>query len=401
MSLLLDALRHAERSKGTPEAEARRPSPASAAPAPPDLQLAILEDGAGATGVASAPEAAGAPPSRPQAPADPGAAASRTTVAGGRRLSLSALLLIGVLGGAALATIWYVWTSAAPAVGDTAAVVAAAPAPLPVAPEPQDAAPAAGPVAVMPEAAAPARAPVAEGASKPPRTGPVGQTAAQARASAGEARQSGSETASTRPAPPAAALDIQTTRHADPLGPAWQALRDGDFERAERLYRAALAEEPRQPDALLGLATVIEWRGDAAGAAAAYRDVLARDPANAHALAALARLGRAAAPETESQLRSLIAERPAAPLLFALGNLLAADQRWADAQAAYFEAASLAPAQADYVYNLAVALDRLGQPRAAARHYARALELASGGGTAAFDLAATRARLAALEPAGP
>jgi hypothetical protein len=46
----------------------------------------------------------------------------------------------------------------------------------------------------------------------------------------------------------------------------------------------------------------------------------------------------------ESRLRQLLANRQSGPLHFALGNLLAQQERWSDAQQEYFAAATLAPA---------------------------------------------------------
>src|SRR5690606_4364327 len=123
-------------------------------------------------------------------------------------------------------------------------------------------------------------------------------------------------------------------------------------------YLEVLADEPHQVDALLGVATVAEWRGDEAAAAARYRQALAQDPRNAVAWAGLTRfLGESNRLEGESRLKGLIAERPSAALHFALGNLQALDQRWADAQTSYFDAYTAAPDNADYAFNLAIALD--------------------------------------------
>ena len=48
----------------------------------------------------------------------------------------------------------------------------------------------------------------------------------------------------------------------------------------------------------------------------------------------------------------------------------------ADAQQAYFNAYTHESGNADYVYNLAVSLDHLGQRRAAMDYYQKALSLA-------------------------
>ncbi len=80
----------------------------------------------------------------------------------------------------------------------------------------------------------------------------------------------------------------------------------------------------------------------------------------------------------ESQLRLLISEHPAnETLLFRLGNLLAKQQRWSEAQLAYRQASELAFDQPDIQYNLAVTLDHLDQYKMARHHYRLALRAAS------------------------
>ena len=52
----------------------------------------------------------------------------------------------------------------------------------------------------------------------------------------------------------------------------------GDLDRAERLYRAALAKKPGNSEALAGLAAIERDRGDAGGAEKRYKDMLAKNP---------------------------------------------------------------------------------------------------------------------------
>jgi len=93
----------------------------------------------------------------------------------------------------------------------------------------------------------------------------------------------------------------------------------------------------------------------------------------------------------------LLRQQPqAAHLHFALGNLYAAQQRWPLAQQQYFEAFRLSPDNPDYAFNLAVALDRLGEEREALAFYRKALDL-NHRGLARFDSLAARARIQALE----
>jgi uncharacterized protein HemY len=130
--------------------------------------------------------------------------------------------------------------------------------------------------------------------------------------------------------------------------------------------------------------------------------VLALRPGDPQAWAGLADLtGDGELEAMESRLRSLIASRPDPALHFALGNIVSRQSRWAEAQESYFAAASGAPQNADYAFNLAVALDQLGKGRAAIPYYARALALAADERAVQFDADAARARLQQLETAAP
>jgi uncharacterized protein HemY len=99
----------------------------------------------------------------------------------------------------------------------------------------------------------------------------------------------------------------------------------------------------------------------------------------------------------ESRVKSLIASQPEASFLhFTLGNQLAAQGRWAEAQQAYFQAYTSDTENADFAYNLAISLDRMHQPKPALEYYRRALALAAGR-PASFDMAQVTKRIAQLE----
>jgi Tfp pilus assembly protein PilF len=176
----------------------------------------------------------------------------------------------------------------------------------------------------------------------------------------------------------------------------YEALRNGDGAAARRSYEQALRMDPTNVDALLGLATLEARGGNRNLALAWYARVLAVDPRNATALAATAVLSEFGdARSLESHLRAEIGRDPnSATLRFTLGNLLAAQKRWGEAQAEYFEAHRLDPSGADILYNLAVSLDHLGQQRVAGEFYRRALAAAQVGG-AQFDPRAVARRLEA------
>jgi hypothetical protein len=179
---------------------------------------------------------------------------------------------------------------------------------------------------------------------------------------------------------------------------AYTALRAGDLVTAESGYREALRDEPHQSDAHLGLAVMAQARGEVTVALTHYRAVLQNMPDHARAWSGLSDLaGPQELDGMESRLRGLIARRPAATLQFALGNVLARQLRWAEAQELYFRAANTEPDNAEYAFNLAVSLDHLGKRDATVTWYGRALELARDGRPVQFNAQSAAQRLAALQ----
>jgi tetratricopeptide (TPR) repeat protein len=126
--------------------------------------------------------------------------------------------------------------------------------------------------------------------------------------------------------------------------------------------------------------------------------VLQADPRDPYAQAGLMalRAGRVDPLSAESRVKTLLAGDPGAHVLhFTLGNQLAQQARWAEAQQEYFKAFAADPDNADFAYNLAISLDHLRQPKLALEYYQRALALAEKRG-ASFSIAAARERIAQL-----
>lgn len=171
-------------------------------------------------------------------------------------------------------------------------------------------------------------------------------------------------------------IEHQQAEPVDPLlSSAYQAYQAGRYDEAQQLYQSQLKKEPRDPDALLGLAAIAQQRGEAQLAAHYYTRVLVLDPRNALANAGLSAFNGDMV-NNESRLKILLSEQgDSAALHFALGNLYAEQARWGEAQQAYFDAYALEPGSAEYAFNLAVSLDHLGQARLAAQHYQHALQL--------------------------
>ena len=178
----------------------------------------------------------------------------------------------------------------------------------------------------------------------------------------------------------------------------YAAYQAGRMDAARAEYQQALREEPGNRDALLGLAAV-EMQGQRYPAAdALYQRLLLADPRDAHAHAGMMALRSQQLDPVaaESRLKTLLAGDPRADVLhFALGNQYAQQGRWAEAQQAYAQAAAGDPGNPDYAYNLAVSLEHLRQSAPALAQYRRALEQAQKR-TASFDLAAAQARVQQL-----
>ena len=242
--------------------------------------------------------------------------------------------------------------------------------------------------ATAPAPSAPATAPKPEApvaaAPKPEAPKPVSSVPPQA-----PTRAVRPVAPATPPAPPQVHPKVEA---------AYAAYQAGDIATARNEYQQALRDDPGNRDALLGLAATEVRGGRFEVAEAAYLRLLQADPRDAYAQAGLLALRSARMDPiaTESRVKSLLATDPSAHVLnFTLGNQLAQQGRWAEAQQEYFKAFAAEPDNPDFAYNLAVSLDQLRQPRQALDYYQRAITLAEKRG-ASFNLEAARGRAAQL-----
>ncbi|MBM5574053.1 lipopolysaccharide assembly protein LapB [Deefgea sp. CFH1-16] len=180
-------------------------------------------------------------------------------------------------------------------------------------------------------------------------------------------------------------IQRQPANSVDPLLPAWQAYQQGDFTQAEQYYQQAMQQNPRQRDAVLGLAAIAQIRGDAPRARSLYQHLLQLHPEDAAVKQALMALPHAVA---EQDILQLEQSGQADPQL--LAQFYAREQHWSQAQAQFFIVYSQNPS-ATAAFNLAVSLDHLQQPTLALQYYRQALQ-----GVGTFDRSAVQQRIAAL-----
>jgi len=198
-----------------------------------------------------------------------------------------------------------------------------------------------------------------------------------------------------------AAIRVTTaTQGIDPgVADGYRLLQAGNLNAAKAAYAGALRADPRNADALHGIAAISLREGRLDVAAAIYQQILEANPVDAAAQAGLMGLNGHGDPVAgESRMKSLLAAQGDLPAVnFALGNLYARQQRWNEAQQAYFKAVTADAGNPDYLFNLAVSLDQIQQPRLAAQYYGQALTAADNR-PAAFDRAQASRRLRELQP---
>ena len=189
----------------------------------------------------------------------------------------------------------------------------------------------------------------------------------------------------------------QTNQESD-IQRAYTALYNGDLNVANQSFEKVLISDPNNVSALNGYAATQAQLGNDSEAIAHYQKVLSLDSNNLYAFEAMiSMLGDSlnGAEWKDEIKRVLEIHSDSAALNYALGNFYAKESDWIIAQTYYFDAYVLDNQNADYLVNLAVSLDHLGQYDLAEKYYTLALVHASGK-SLSFDEAQIKQRLAVI-----
>ena len=181
-------------------------------------------------------------------------------------------------------------------------------------------------------------------------------------------------------APAPVRVFIAKAQTAGALDAAYGQLGQGNFVAAEAGYQRALAKNPGEIDAMIGLAYIARQQGRRDDALDYYQRVLRLQASHPVAMSGVLEVSAEGdARLAASRARELAERNPDSPAALAtLGGMLAREGRIGEAQQANFRALSLEPANAFHAYNLAVALDRLHKTAQAATYYERAIALGKG-----------------------
>lgn len=181
------------------------------------------------------------------------------------------------------------------------------------------------------------------------------------------------------------------------LAQAFKAYQAGSYDAAESLYQGVLKSEPDNRDAHLGLAAIAINNQNRKAAYSHYVHLLELNPLDTLAMSSLIALSNSPDPVKDESAIKLLIQRDdsISHLHFLLGNIYAKQKRWADAQQAFFDAYRLDSTNSDYMLNLAISLDQLGQYKTALDYYKSAIEL-PGNSASKLDTVSVNRRILSL-----
>jgi tetratricopeptide (TPR) repeat protein len=161
------------------------------------------------------------------------------------------------------------------------------------------------------------------------------------------------------------------------LDSAYQALKIGNLGLAKSIYSKVLKSRPNQVDALLGLANIESNEGSMQIARSLYEKVLIQEQTNPIAQLGLLQTYSDKAPLAKQHvLEELSSKYPNnVNILMALGQSYSEQSKWIKAQETYFKGFSLQPTNVSFAYNLAISLDQLGKVSAAITYYKKTISL--------------------------
>ncbi len=164
----------------------------------------------------------------------------------------------------------------------------------------------------------------------------------------------------------------------DQANAAYHAYQAGNLDAAKSGYADVLQTYPDNRNAMLGLAACAVREGDIKTALSMYQRIIRAFPQDIFSRAAL--IGLQGDRQGEPVIRQLLSKQPDNPFLYVtLGQLLAAQTRWPEAQQAFSTAHRMEPANPVYTLNLAISLDRMGQREEALSYYRTTLKLVEAG----------------------
>ncbi len=166
---------------------------------------------------------------------------------------------------------------------------------------------------------------------------------------------------------------VQSQPISEWLSIAYQAYDKGDWQQAEFYYRQVLEKKPNQRDALLGMLAIYQLDTlritNARELAEHIRQLYPNDKEVRLATdGVVSSLLSERLSESELKQTQQLVTRPS-EASFRLGLLFAEQQRWPEAQSAFFDAVKAVPNNPSYRLNLAISYDHLGKHRLAVEHY--------------------------------